>query len=232
MGSKTSTPDWGVTAVALALMLVGWPAAATGGYATESLARLAQALADRGWHVSPDADGSLLLRAAGSASKDSIAEPQGLHPSQAPGESAASQPTANAWLADLAGRLESGGWAVAWDAGGGLRFHRPSDREPAPAPVAARPAIASQPLGAPAVRPWLVDLGAQLQQRGWDVQREADGSLRLPLPSAPRVVAPEPIAAQGPTPTDLLPEHGWPMHWDAAGSLLLTALGRKRGPGV
>lgn len=136
------------------------------------------------------------------------------------------------WLADLAGRLESSGWAVAWDAGGGLRFHRPSDREPAPAPVAARPAIASQPLGAPAVRPWLVDLGAQLQQRGWDVQREADGSLRLPLPSAPRVVAPEPIAAQGSTPTDLLAEHGWPMHWDAAGNLLLTALGRQRGPGV
>lgn len=232
MGSKTSTPDWGVAAVALALMLVGWPAAAKGGYATDSLARLAHVLEERGWRVSPDVEGSLLLRAAGSASEGSVAEPQGLHPSQAPGEIVAPQPTANAWLADLADRLEAGGWVVAWEADGGLRFHRPSDSEPAPAPVAARPAIASQPLGASAVRPWLVGLGAQLQQRGWDVQREANGSLRLPLPSAPRVVASEPIAAQGPTPTDLLAERGWSMHWDASGNLLLTALGRQRGPGV
>jgi hypothetical protein len=234
MVSKTSYRDWGVAAVALALMLVGWPAAAAakGGYATDSLARLAHVLAERGWHVSPDADGSLLLRAAGSGAQGSVVEAQGLHPGQPPAETATPRPPANAWLADLADRLEGGGWMVARDADGGLRFQRPRDPGSALAPVEARPVIAAQPLGASAPHLWLVGLAAQLQQRGWNVQREADGSLRLPLPSAPELAPPEPIAAHGLTPADLLAERGWFMRWDASGNLLLTAQGRQRGAGV
>jgi hypothetical protein len=231
MVSKTSYRDGGVAALALALMLVGWPAAASGGYATESLGRLAQVLAERGWQVSPDTDGSLLLRAAGSGNQGNVVEPPGLHPGQARAEIAAPPPPPNAWLADLAGRLEAGGWAVAWDADGGLRFHRPSDTGPALDPVETRPTIAAQPATAVTTHHWLEGLGAQLQQRGWDVQREEDGSLRLPLRSTPAVVTPEPVATPGPTLADLLAERGWSMQWDASGNLLLTALGRLRGPG-
>ena len=210
------------------------------------LQRLDSAASAHGWTTAWADDGSLLLWSQSQSA--STAAPV-LVSRQESKLQATTAPAPTAPLASLGECLTHTGWQVDRDTDGSLLFWRESKRAQVAVPVvASRQESRVQAAAAPARTDPLSSLGGRLTHTGWQVSRDADGSLLFwteatrkhgvtPVLAAHQGHQPQVQASAAPAQPDPvsglvegLARAGWRVSRDADGSVLMYPRGSQQRP--